>query len=150
MKKMIVALMLFVCMPVAHAAELVVSDAWVRLPPPVAKDTAAYMTVENRGREALRIVGISCDAVDAAGLHGMRMDGARMMMFALPAVDIPAGGEAIFAPGGSHVMLMGLHQPLKSGERITLNLQLSSGEVLPVAAEVRDMRMNHGHHGGMH
>lgn len=150
MKKMAAVALMLACMPLAQASEVVVKDAWVRLSPPVAKDTAAYLTVQNRGGEALRIVAVSCDAANSAGLHGMRMDGAKMMMFALPSVDVPKQGEAVFAPGGSHIMLMGLKYPLKPGEHVGLDLQLSNGDVVHVIAEVRDMRMGHGHHGAMH
>jgi len=134
----------------AHAADLVVKNAWVRLSPPVVNNSAAYMVVQNPSTENVKLIGVSCDAAASAGIHTMHMDGNRMVMHPENEVDIPAKGEAQFKPGGSHVMLMGLKHPLKEGEIVKIVFHLSNNESLTVSAPVRDMRMNHGHHGGMH
>ncbi|HKI61947.1 MAG TPA: copper chaperone PCu(A)C [Mariprofundaceae bacterium] len=150
MKKLALALLLMLFTQTAYAADLVVEDAWVRLVPPVAENTAAYMLLRNTGADDVKLTGITCSLAASAGLHGMRMDGNRMAMFPLQEVIVPAGAEVSFAPGGKHIMLMGLKRPLKAGDALEMVLQTSAGETLKILATVRDMRMGHHHQGGMH
>jgi copper(I)-binding protein len=51
----------------------------------------------------------------------MAMEGA-MKMRAMPALELPAGKAVELKPGGYHVMLMDLKQPLKNGESVPLTL----------------------------
>jgi hypothetical protein len=144
----------------ANAAELMVKDAWVRLTPPVAENTAAYMSISNHGNKAVTIIKVTTDTARMADLHGMRMNEERMQMYPLGKVTIKAGTTMDFEPGGKHVMLMGLTRPLQKNETITLTLHFADGSSQVVRLPVRDMRlggMMHdqghgsmgGHHGGM-
>ena len=47
----------------------------------------------------------------------MAMDGGVMKMRAVPALDVPSGGKVELKPGGYHVMLLDLKQPLRSATR---------------------------------
>ncbi|OIO68647.1 MAG: hypothetical protein COZ01_01385 [Zetaproteobacteria bacterium CG_4_10_14_0_8_um_filter_55_43] len=150
MKKTLWMLLALLSASPAYADDLLIEDAWVRLSPPVADSTAAYMVVRNTGSESVKLTGVACDVADSAGMHAMRMDGNRMVMSPLSEVGIPANGEARFSPGGSHVMLMGLKHPLKEGEMVEIVFRLSDGENLTLSAPVRDMRAGHAQHSGMH
>jgi len=143
-------LLILLSAPVAYAGDLVVEDAWVRLSPPVADTTAAYMVVHNMGAGSEKLTGVACDVAASASMHTMRMSGNKMVMSALSEVDIPANGEARFSPGGSHVMLVGLKHPLKEGEMVGIVFRLSDGESFTLSAPVRDMRTVHAQHSGMH
>ena len=50
------------------------------------------------------------------------MDGNVMKMRAVPALELPAGKAVELKPGGYHVMLMDLKQPLQDGESVPLTL----------------------------
>lgn len=135
------------------ASELKIEGAWARLTPPVADNSAAYMTLNNDSNSDVRITSVACDVARQADLHGMRMQNGRMQMYPLGPVTIPAHGQLQFAPGGNHVMLMGLTHPLKKDEIIHLTLHYGDGSSQTVAMPVRDMRgngMGNMHHGGMH
>lgn len=108
--------------PVAVLADdgLAVHDAYARVSNP--KSGAAFMMIENRGDRDCALVGVASDAAQRVELHTNREEDGVMRMLPLDRLAIPAGGRAALARGGDHVMLMGLHQPLRDGDLLTLGL----------------------------
>ena len=53
-------------------------------------------------------------------------------------IDIPAGRTVELKPGGLHIMLMGLTQPLKDGEMFPLTLTFANEGEVPVEVMVSD------------
>jgi hypothetical protein len=88
--------------------EISVENGWVRATPGGNEVTAAYFTLVNAGG-ADRLVGAASAQLDEVQLHAsIQGDGGVMRMEHLQdGVEIPAGGEAVFAPGGHHLMLFG-------------------------------------------
>jgi copper(I)-binding protein len=103
----------------AAQAQVVVTDAWARATVPAAKASGAFMRIESKS--AARLVGVS-SPVATAELHQMSMQDNRMAMAHVEALDLPAGTAVQLAPGGYHVMLMGLKRQLKEGETVPLTL----------------------------
>ena len=64
-------------------------------------------------------------------------DGA-MMMQPIESIDVPAGGSVSLEPGGIHIMLLELAEPLEAGTSFDLTLILDDGEEHQVSVEVRD------------
>jgi copper(I)-binding protein len=56
-------------------------------------------------------------------------------MRAVPSVSIPAGKTVTFAPGGYHIMLTGLKQPLIAGQSFPLTVTFAHAG--PVTVEVK-------------
>lgn len=129
--------------------DLTISDPWSRALPPNAPAGAAYFTVTNQGQAQDRLVGAASDVAGKAELHTHVKSGEMMRMQKVDAVDIPAGGEATFAPGGNHVMLIGLKRPLKDGEQFPLTLEFEkAGKVrveVPVRADAQGGMQHHDH-----
>jgi copper(I)-binding protein len=121
---------------------------WSRELPPVAPNGAAYFRVENGGSETVRIVSVSTPIADRAELHAHETDGGVMKMRHVHSVEVPAGGSVSFEPGGLHVMLIGLKQPLVDGESFPLTLGLDEAGTIEVTVEVtREGRTDHSGHG---
>ena len=119
--------------PVAAAAAVAVTGAWARATPPGAEAGAAYVTLEAAAGD--RLVSVSTPAAAEAQVHEMRMEGDVMRMRELPGGLPLRAGEAVrLAPGGLHIMLLGLHAPLKQGGTLPLHLVFQSGP--PVDIEV--------------
>jgi copper(I)-binding protein len=120
----------------AHAAEpsLAVRDAWVRATPGAA---AAYLTLENRSGRSDRLVSVGSPVARRVELHESRVENGIMRMRRIEGIAVPAGGSVRLEPGGLHVMLMGLHEPLAEGQGVPLTLSFESGATLAVDAEVR-------------
>jgi periplasmic copper chaperone A len=98
-----------------------VRDAWSRSTPPGIEVGVAYLVIENHGAPD-RLVSASSPIAKHTELHISKMEDGVMKMLPLDAVDIQPGAQTAFAPGGRHVMLIGLKQPLKDGDTFPLTL----------------------------
>jgi len=76
--------------------------------------------------------------MDMDGDMDGQMGGGAMVMRQIMSLPLPAGETVELAPGGYHVMLIGLVDPLKVGDTIDVTLTMVSGAVRTVTAEVRD------------
>lgn len=117
-----------------------VEHAWVRMPPPVADTTAAYMTLHNEGDKSVVIVRVSSDVSKTSTIHSMRKQGIMMRMLVVNNMPIPAHGFVKLEPGGMHVMLTGLKQVLKQGQGVHIMVEFTDGNIVNVVAPVRDLR----------
>jgi copper(I)-binding protein len=114
---------------------IVVTKAWARATPPGAATGAVYITLQNQGNAPVRLVRITSPVAKSAMLHEtVEEDGVSQMR--MTNGDIPAGATLEMKPGGSHVMLMGLHSTLKPGETISLTLGFEEGDDLTVEAKI--------------
>ncbi|MCB1886301.1 MAG: copper chaperone PCu(A)C [Rhodocyclaceae bacterium] len=123
----------------AGAGSLEISEAYVREMPPVARNTAAFMTVLNTGDVLFTIVGARSAAAASAELHDHLRDGEVMRMRPVAAVPVPPHDRVRFEPGGLHVMLMDLVAPLVAGQVVEIELLLANGTRLPVSFPVRSL-----------
>jgi copper(I)-binding protein len=128
------ALLLASCKP-ASAPAVSVGDAWARATVPGQMGSAAYFTIRNGGG-ADKLLSVTSPAADAS-LHSSSIDNGVMRMRPLPALEIPANGAVELKPGGTHVMLMGLKQPLQAGTTLELDLKFEKSGERRVNAEVR-------------
>jgi copper(I)-binding protein len=104
----------------AQTGQLAVDNAWARATPGKSDIGAAYVTIHSPTAD--RLVAASTPVAKKAELHTMEMSGMVMKMRPISSIDIPAGQSVSLAPGGMHIMLMGLNQPLKAGQSFPLNL----------------------------
>jgi periplasmic copper chaperone A len=121
-----------------------VKDAWVRGTVPAQKVTGAFMEIT--GKRAVRLVGAKSAVAATVEIHNMTMTGGVMKMFPVDGIDVPAGKTVKLAPGGYHVMLFGLKQQMKPGDKVPLDLLVESAdkkrETVSVEVEVRDIAGN--------
>jgi copper(I)-binding protein len=102
-----------------------VTDAWCRATPNGARAGACYATLRATGRDD-RLVGVATTAAETVQVHEMRTEGGMMRMGELAGgLPLPEDADVTLAPGGTHVMLMGLAGPLVAGERVTLTLDFA-------------------------
>jgi copper(I)-binding protein len=112
-----------------------VADAWTRSP--MEDVGAVYFTVSNDGDSADALIGVSADVAGRAEIHETVMEGGQAQMRPVDSVEIPAGGEMSFEPGGYHVMLFELAEPLVEGDTISVTLAFEEAGEIEVDAEVR-------------
>ncbi|CDX20254.1 conserved exported hypothetical protein [Mesorhizobium sp. ORS 3324] len=121
-------LLLFASAPgaLAHefkAGDLEIGHPWSRATPPGAKVAGGYFTVTNKGSSPDRLLSISTDISDTAGVHEMGVkDGVMTMRPVNGGLEIPAGGKVELKPGGYHVMFVGLKRQPKQGEKFPATL----------------------------
>jgi periplasmic copper chaperone A len=122
----------------ALTAALSAEDAWIRATPGT-DVAAAYLTLRNRGSEALVIVGVRCPSAQGAMIHETTITAGRSSMRPHERLRVGAGETVRLAPGGLHIMLHGLTRALSPGEEVPLVLLLEGGDSLAVTARVRPL-----------
>ena len=101
---------------------------WSPAAPPGASTIAVYF--EARARAADALIGVSTPLADQADVHATTEVDGMMQMRPVARVDLPARKTIKLAPGGMHVMLTGVHQPLAAGAQFPLHLKFANaGEV---------------------
>lgn len=96
------------------------SGAWVRAAVPGQSGTGGFMKLA--AGVPLKLVGVATPAAGVAEVHEMKMEGDTMKMRAVPALELPARQIVELKPGGYHLMLMDLKQPIAAGNVIPLTL----------------------------
>jgi copper(I)-binding protein len=97
-----------------------VSDAWARATVPGQPVGAAYMKIDSA--VPVTLTHVETDVAKQVQVHNMHMEGGVMKMREHGQLEIPAGKTVALAPGGLHLMLLGLKQPLKAGESVQMTL----------------------------
>jgi copper(I)-binding protein len=117
------------------AAQVAVSGPWVRGTVPGQSATGAFMSLKAPSDETL--VGASSPVAQVVEIHEMKMDAGVMKMSAVDRVPLPAGKVVDLSPGGYHVMLMGIRQPLAAGETVPITLTFEDKAGKKTSVEVR-------------
>ncbi len=127
-----------------HAQSIEVKDAWVRGTVPAQRATGAFMEIT--GRNSVRLIGAASPVAGPVEIHNMTLTNGVMKMFPVEGIDVPAGKTVKLAPGGYHVMFMGLKQQMKAGDKVPLDLLLETAdkkrETVSLQVEVRDITGN--------
>lgn len=123
----------------ASGASIQVIDPYVRLSPPNAPATGAFMVLRNDGDSARRLVRAESPAAKTVELHNHIDENGVMKMRAVKDIEIPAKGSATLKPGSYHVMLIDLTAPLKEGERLPITLRFDDGSAQTIDAPVRSI-----------
>ena len=105
----------------AQGPAVKIDGAWARATVPGQKGTGAFMTLT--AEQPLRLVAVSSPVAGVSEIHEMKMEGDVMRMRALPALELPAGKAVALRPGGHHLMLMDLKQPLVKDTQVPVTLR---------------------------
>jgi periplasmic copper chaperone A len=103
-----------------QTGQIEIKTPWARATPGHAENGTAYLTIVSPTAD--RLVAVSSPVAKKVELHTMSMQGDVMKMRPLAAIDIPAGQPVTLRPGGMHIMLLGLTQPLREGQSFPLTL----------------------------
>jgi copper(I)-binding protein len=140
------------CVRAAVAAEpsIQVVEAWARATPPGVENGAVYCKIHNRGG-ADKLVGARSPAAHGAEIHASISANGVVEMRRIEALPIDAGASVELAPGGTHVMLVGLAAPLAAGAKVELTLVFAAAGEIAIEVPVVDARAppaahEHEHH----
>lgn len=121
----------------AGAADaVVVQEPYVRLAPPNAPATGAFMVIRNNGDKDIKVLRADNPASKVTEIHTHLNDGGVMRMRPVAAIEIKARGEAVLKPGGLHVMLIDLKAPMREGDIVPITLTFDDGSSKQVEAKV--------------
>jgi periplasmic copper chaperone A len=108
-----------------------------------------FKGLRNRGGQADRLIAAKSAVAERVELHQMQMDGTIMRMREVPAIELPARTEVNLRHGGAgthHLMLQGLRQPLKDGDRFDLELVFEKAGTRKVNVWVQTPRSGNATH----
>jgi len=139
------------------AGDLVITQAWSRATPSGAKIAGGYLTIENKGTAADRLVGGSGNIAGKVEVHEMAVNNGVMTMRPLDkGLAIEPGKTVKLAPGGYHLMMFDLKGPFKQGEKVPVtrlqtvdlwndHVLLILLSLLPAHAQRRQRPVQHRH-----
>ena len=123
---------------------LLITDPWTRATPPMAQAAGGFLTIENSSDEPDRLIGVASPIAGRVEVHEMRMQNGTMIMGPVEGgIEIPPSGTVTLAPGGFHIMFMGLRDPLTEGSRVPVTLRFEKAGELETSLHV----MGLGAHG---
>lgn len=131
------------------AETITIESGWVK-----AAETgmsAVFGVLTNTGTKEITIISASTAASDAVELHETVMNdsGEMAMREKDGGFTIAAGTSLMLEPGGNHIMLMGLVNPIKAGDEITLNLTFTDGSTFEFTVPAKDFSgANENYEGG--
>lgn len=104
----------------AQSDKVTVEAGWVRATVVGQKATGAFMRLT--ASEPTHLVRVESPQAGVAEIHEMKMEKDVMKMRSIPALELPAGKAVELRPGGYHIMLMDLKQPLPKDSTANITL----------------------------
>lgn len=137
------------------AGDIVVEAPWTRATPGGARVAGGYMRITNNGAEPDRLLGGSTNLSPRFEVHSMEtVDGVARMAEVEGGLEIPPGGTVELAPGGYHVMMMGLAAPVTEATEVAGTLLFERAGEIAITYAVAPMgsrnapEAGHDHHHG--
>lgn len=118
----------------AQAEDLKVESAWARAS--AGRNGAAFVTVFNGSGTPDRLIGVQSPVATDAMVHRSLEEDGTMKMEHVAAADVGAGQRVEMKPGGLHIMLVGLKQPLRKGDQFPLSLRFEHGGVKKLSVKI--------------
>jgi len=131
------ALLLLSCAPKrTDPPQISISGAWSRATAAGQSTAAVYLGIANKGGGDDKLLNASTP-IGQATLHSSTMEGGVMRMRPLEGLDIPAQSTVQLKPGGTHIMVTGVKQPLIAGSSFPLALHFERSGKRTVTVSVR-------------
>lgn len=143
MKRLLIAAAITLLSPLAMAqtatGNLSVEHVWARSSAVSSQNAAVYLTLSNHGKTADRLLAASTAYASQSQIHRSSIENGVMQMREITdGIAVLPGKTVKFAPGGLHVMLLGIKQPLKSGEHFPLTLRFEKAGERQIEVKVQD------------
>ncbi|MFD2265096.1 copper chaperone PCu(A)C [Lacibacterium aquatile] len=127
----------------AYADGVRIEAPWARATIAAQKTGGAYIALTNNSSSPDRLIAAETPVAERAEIHEHRhVDGVMQMREVAGGVTLPPGQTVTFGPGGYHIMLMGLKQPLAKGAKfpLTLVFEKSGKQTVDVTVEAAGAR----------
>ena len=122
----------------AAAGRVSVSDAWSLATVTGQPNGAVYFTILSTESDTLQRIEVPASIAGHATIHETvtNADGAMTMHEMESGVSLEPGTAVTFTPGGSHVMLVDLVQPLSVGEAFDVTLEFAKADPITLRVAV--------------
>ena len=126
----------------AGTSDITIEQPWALASAPTVSNGAAYMTIVNKGTRNDLLLGVAGEVADKIELHDNVTEAGVMKMRQVDIIGIRPG-DTILAPGGLHIMLIGLKKPLVDGQKFNLLLNFEKAGKIPVEFTVSQSAPKH-------
>lgn len=134
-------LVLLAAMPASardyRAGTLQIEAPWTRATAPGVTVGGGYLVLRNNGARADRLISATSDIAQRVEIHSMTVENGVMRMRLMPdGLEVLARGEVRLAPGGYHIMFIGLKRPLRQGSGVEATLRFQRAGTVRVRFQV--------------
>ena len=138
--------------PATAMAHMLIEGAAIRAVLPSGPTAAGYMQITNHAALDDMILAAHSASAERIELHDTveDADGVMRMVHLADGIEIDAGETVTFAPGGLHLMFIGLTEPFEPGTEIEITIEFMFAAPVTVTATVGAMTGGMGHGGGGH
>lgn len=109
-------------------AEVLLVDPYAKATPPNAKNSAAFMKIENKSNNDIELLAASSNISKVTELHTHIEENGMKKMIQIPSIKIPANSSVELKPGGLHIMFLGIQNQINENSNVDLNLTFSDGK----------------------
>jgi copper(I)-binding protein len=119
--------------------DLVVDHPAAKTTPASAMTGAGYLAITNNGDTSDSLIAVEAD-FPRVMIHDTKVEGDVASMFHIEAAEIASGETVTFAPGGKHIMFMGLDgDPFEEGETVNATLVFEKSGRLDIVFNVETL-----------
>lgn len=115
-------------------------EPWARATILASRPGAVYLTIESARDD--RLLSVESPVADRVMIHTTENNDGVNRMVHLDALNLPAGERVVLAPGGTHLMLMGLSERLTEGARFPVTLRFHQASEVTVTVPVLGVGAN--------
>jgi copper(I)-binding protein len=117
--------------------DIKIAHPYARATVPQQSTGGAYLGLENTGKTDDKLLKVESTIARSVEIHSMEMVGDVMKMREVDGIDIKAGSKISMKPGdGYHIMLIGLQQQLKAGDKFPMTLVFAKAGKIDVVVVV--------------
>lgn len=121
---------------IAQASDLLIEKPWARASIGISRPAAVYLTIQNNGVETDVLTMVKTPVAEMSEVHKSEVKDGIARMSPAGQVEIAAGSSINLEPGGLHIMLMKLKQPVKKGDSISMTLLFENAGPIDVVVPV--------------
>lgn len=107
---------------------LSVENAYIKQTPPNAKATAIFLTIRNDGNKDVSLLKAETNLSEVAELHGHANENGKMVMKKVPSIEVKAHSNTELKPGGLHIMVFDLKNPIDENTQTDLTLYFDNNQ----------------------
>ncbi len=150
--------LLFCGAALAHeyrVGDIHIAHPYARATMPGQTSGGAYLTLENKGKQADALISAQSPAAKSVEIHSMSMTTDNVMrMREVSSIELKPQEKIVMQPSdGYHIMLLGLKAPLKAGDKLPLTLTFKKAGKIETSISVEenkakntDSKQEHSHH----
>ncbi|WNC71699.1 copper chaperone PCu(A)C [Thalassotalea psychrophila] len=122
------------------AADISVSEQYVRESIPGTTISSAYMTLTNQSKKSVTLTSITSDISQRIEMHEHIMTAEMMKMQQVDSIVINANDKVVLQPHGYHIMVFNVQQPLQAETTITMTLHFDNKENVIIEVPVQGLK----------